>query len=55
MFKLDFDCSNNEIEYEALIVSLNILSDMSAQFIKIMGVIKQLSGEYQCLNKNIIH
>lgn len=59
MFKLDFDCSNNQAEYEALIVALNILANMKVRFVKkkkgdFQLVINQLSGDYQCLNENII-
>lgn len=37
MFKLDFDCSNNQAKYEALSVGLNILADIGVQFVKIVG------------------
>ena len=58
MCQLDFDCSNNQAEYEALIVGLNILTDMNVKFVKVKAdsqlVINQLSGNYQWLNENII-
>ncbi len=50
-YKLDFECSNNENEYEALIAGLKILRKMNARRILVYGdselVIKQVRGEYQ--------
>ncbi len=36
-YKLAFDCSNNEVEYEALIVGLKILRNLKAKRIAIYG------------------
>ena len=56
--KLEFECSNNQAKYEALIIGLGILINLKAQFMKIIGdsqlMIKQLNEEYQCLNENLI-
>lgn len=30
VFKLDFDCTNNQAEYELLVIGLNILHDLKA-------------------------
>jgi len=50
-YKLAFECSNNEAEYEALIAGLKILRKLNAKRISIYGdselVIKQFRGEYQ--------
>jgi len=50
-YKLAFECSNNEAEYEALIAGLKILRKMNAKRILVYGdselVIKQVRGEYQ--------
>lgn len=50
-YKLAFDCSNNEAEYEALIVGLKILKKLKAKRIAVYGdsdlVIKQVKGEFQ--------
>ena len=50
-YKLAFDCSNNEAEYEALIAGLKILRKLNAKRISVYGdselVIKQMKGEYQ--------
>ena len=46
--------SNNEVEYEALIVGLQLLLDLNAKIVTVKGdsqlVVKQLTGEYNCLN-----
>lgn len=50
-YKLAFDCSNNEVEYKALISGLKILRKLNAKRIAVYGdselVIKQVKGEYQ--------
>jgi len=50
-YKLAFDCSNNEAEYEALIAGLKILRKLKAKKIAVYGdselVIKQVKGEFQ--------
>ena len=50
-YKLEFKCTNNVAEYEALILGLKALKDLQAQRISIQGdselVIKQVQGSYQ--------
>ena len=50
-YKLSFECSTNEDEYEALIASLKILRKLNAKRISVYGdselVIKRVRGEYQ--------
>lgn len=50
-YKLAFDFSNNEAEYEALIASLKIFKKMNSKRILVYGdselIIKQVKGEYQ--------
>ena len=50
-YKLEFKCTNNVAEYEALILGLKALKDLQAQKINIQGdsklVIKQVQGSYQ--------
>ena len=49
-YKLEFKCTNNVAEYEALILGLEALRDLQAQRIDIQGdselVIKQVQGSY---------
>ncbi|XP_075486372.1 uncharacterized protein LOC142525978 [Primulina tabacum] len=51
-FNLDFQCTNNQAEYEALVIGLEILRDLGARDVLIIGdsqlVLKQMSGEYKC-------
>ncbi|XP_021802935.1 uncharacterized protein LOC110747031 [Prunus avium] len=53
-FQLDFQCTNNRAEYEALIIGLEILVELGVQSVEILGdsilVLKQIAGEYKCLN-----
>ena len=50
-YKLAFDCYNNEAEYKALILGLQILKKLKAKRISVYGdselIIKQVKGEYQ--------
>ncbi|KAM2679570.1 hypothetical protein EV2_011472 [Malus domestica] len=52
--KLDFDCTNNQAEYEALIIGLGILRDLRATRALIFGdfelVINQLNGSFRCMS-----
>ncbi|XP_021827364.1 uncharacterized protein LOC110767991 [Prunus avium] len=56
-FQLDFRCTNNQAEYEALIIGLEILKEMKATRVLVHGdsqlVINQLTGEYQCTSENL--
>ena len=53
-FNLAFKCTNNQAEYEALVISLEILLELGAQEVHIIGdsqlVIRRLTGEYKCNN-----
>ncbi|CAL2240750.1 unnamed protein product [Prunus armeniaca] len=56
-FQLDFKCTNNQAEYEALIIGLEILKEMKATRVLVYGdsqlIINQLTGEYQCTSENL--
>ncbi|XP_059670990.1 uncharacterized protein LOC132316534 [Cornus florida] len=53
-FFLDFSCSNNQAEYKALIIGLEILLEMAVKAVHIVGdsslVINQISEDFKCLN-----
>ncbi|KAM1944669.1 hypothetical protein ACFX15_012872 [Malus domestica] len=52
--KLDFECTYNHAEYEALIIGLGILHDLRATRALILGdselVINQLNGSFRCMS-----
>ncbi|KAM1748566.1 hypothetical protein ACFX1Q_010218 [Malus domestica] len=52
--KLDFDCTNNQAEYEALIIGLGLLHDLRATRALILGdselVINQLNRSFRCIS-----
>ncbi|KAH9295686.1 hypothetical protein KI387_039274, partial [Taxus chinensis] len=54
-FKLNFECTNNMEEYEALIMGLQTAIMLSVQILDIYGdsqlVINQIKGIYQCKNE----
>jgi len=56
-YKLEFECSNNEAEYEALIAGLKILKKLGEKKTFVYGdsklVIKNVKGEYQAKNPRI--
>ena len=53
-FNLAFKCTNNEVEYEALVIGLEILMELGAQKVHIIRdsqlVLRQLTGVYKCNN-----
>ncbi|CAL2229234.1 unnamed protein product [Prunus armeniaca] len=56
-FQLDFQCTNNRAEYEALIIGLEMLVELRIQSVEMLGdsmlVFKQIAGEYKCLNPSL--
>ncbi|KAM1013559.1 hypothetical protein ACFX2C_043670 [Malus domestica] len=52
--KLDFDCTNNQAEYEALVIGLSVLHDLHAARVLVFGdselVINQLNGTFRCMS-----
>ncbi|KAI5339013.1 hypothetical protein L3X38_018285 [Prunus dulcis] len=56
-FQLDFQCTNNRAEYEALIIGLEMLAELGIQSVEILGdsmlVLKQIAGEYKCLSPSL--
>ncbi|XP_050218121.1 uncharacterized protein LOC126668927 [Mercurialis annua] len=57
-FKLQFECTNNQAEYEALIFGLEILAELGAKAINVRGdsllVIKQVIGESKCESELLV-
>ncbi|XP_043700115.1 uncharacterized protein LOC122650800 [Telopea speciosissima] len=55
---LGFTCSNNQAEYEALIIGMKVLLPMGARSVEINGdsqlVIKQVAGEYRCESEHLV-
>ncbi|XP_073138880.1 uncharacterized protein [Henckelia pumila] len=57
-FNLDFSCTNNQADYEALVIGLEILQDLQAKNIQVIGdsqlVLRQVAGEYKCTSLSLI-
>jgi ribonuclease HI/probable phosphoglycerate mutase len=55
--RLDHKCTNNQIEYEALLFGLQILHDMGVKHVEAYGdsllVVQQVSKVCQCLNGSL--
>lgn len=51
-FNLAFPCTNNQAEYEALVIGLEVLKDLGARDVLLTEdsqlVLKQLSGKFKC-------
>ncbi|XP_075494675.1 uncharacterized protein LOC142532245 [Primulina tabacum] len=56
-FNLGFPCTNNQAEYEALVIGLEILKDLGTKELLISGdtqlVLKHLSGEFKCTSLSL--
>ncbi|XP_062021144.1 uncharacterized protein LOC133737640 [Rosa rugosa] len=57
-FQLDFSCTNNQAEYEALIIGMEMLQEMGARRVLILGdsqlVINQLVKEFKCTSWSLL-
>ncbi|XP_073135524.1 uncharacterized protein [Henckelia pumila] len=57
-FNLDFPCTNNQAEYEALVIGLEVLKDLQAKNVQVIGdsqlVLRQVAGEYKCTSLSLI-
>ena len=51
-FNMAFKCTNNQVEYEALVIGLEILLELGAKDVRVIGdsqlVLRQLIREYRC-------
>ena len=58
MFRLEFEASNNVVEYEALHLGLETAKDMGIKMLNIKGdldlVVLQIKNQYQCKNDRLI-
>ena len=56
-YKLDFQCTNNIAEYEALLLGLHLPKQLEAQKISVLGdselIIRQIKGEYSAKNPRL--
>ena len=56
-YKLDFPCTNNIAEYEALLLGLQLLKQLEAQKVSILRdselIIRQIKGEYIAINPRL--
>lgn len=56
--RIDGECSNNKADYEALLIGLETILSLGVRELIIRGdselVIKQLTGEYQCISENLL-
>ena len=56
-FRLNFKCTNNMAEYEALILELQIVRNLGGKRVSIMGysdlIVKQIRGEYSMYNPRL--
>ncbi|XP_070668917.1 uncharacterized protein [Malus domestica] len=52
--KLDFECTNNQAKYEALVIGLSVLHDLWATHVLVLDdselVINQLNGTFHCMS-----
>jgi ribonuclease HI len=55
--RLDFYCTNNQIEYQALLFGLIMLRSMGVKHVEAYGdsllVVQQVAGEFQCLEGSL--
>ena len=55
--RLDFHCTNNQTEYEALLFGLIMLRSMEVKHVEAYGdsllVVQQVVGEFQCLEGSL--
>ena len=51
-FNLSFECTNNQAKYEALVIGLEILLEVRAKDVRVIGdsqlVLRQLTWKYKC-------
>lgn len=57
-FQLEWNCTNNQAEYEAVIIGLEILLEMRVHEVEILGdsllVINQIRGKFKCIGFTLV-
>jgi ribonuclease HI len=52
--RLEFACTNNQVEYESLLHGLEFLRDLGARNVDVLGdsnlIMQQVKGDSQCLD-----
>jgi ribonuclease HI len=55
--RLEYFCTNNQAEYEAILLGLQILSSMGVKYVKTFGdsllVMQQITGVFQCFDGSL--
>ena len=55
--RLEYFCTNNQAEYEALLFGLKILESMGVKHVEAFGdsllIVQQVSGKFQCLDGSL--
>jgi ribonuclease HI len=55
--RLEYFCTNNQAEYEAILLGLQILSSMGVKSVEAFGdsllVVQQIAGVFQCFNGSL--
>ncbi|XP_073120899.1 uncharacterized protein [Henckelia pumila] len=55
-FNLD-PCTNNQAEYEALVIGLEVLKDLREKNVQVIGdsqlILRQVAGEYKCMSLSL--
>ena len=58
-FNLSFECTNNQAKYEALVIGLEILLELRAKDVRVIGdsqlVLRKLTWEYKCNSLLLTH
>jgi ribonuclease HI len=54
---LEYFCTNNQAEYEATMLGLQVLSSMSVKHVEAFGnlllIVQQIIGTFQCLDRSL--
>jgi ribonuclease HI len=52
--RLEFACTNNQVEYESLLYGLEFFRDLGARYVNVFGdsnlIVQQIRGDSQCLD-----